>query len=135
MQDIIGYYDLKGNYLGKKQPPKREDFILVMAVLRKKICENKETSPYQIPINFASRDFCDKKRLMLHAMWFKDGKLKSKINRNRLQTSVIRRNNKTYNDLIKALERIANDVHRNGDRMRYTCGKLKVPINNKYVLF
>ena len=129
MQDIVGYYDLKGNYLGKKQPPKREDFILVMATLRKKICEDKETSPYQIPINPGSRDFCDKKRLLLHASWFKNGRFGYRINR-----SKILRNKKENIDLYNTLDKISRDI-RNGDRMRYTCAKLKVPINNKYILF
>lgn len=134
MQDIIGYYDLKGIYLGKKTPPRMKNYILVMATLRKKICENAETSPYHIPVNAQSRDFCDKKRLLLRALLFTDGRLKCKVDRYKMGPRTPK-NVKEYDTLRRALDKIASDVRLNGKRMRYTCGKLKVPINNKYILF
>jgi hypothetical protein len=85
MKIMLGYYSTSdGLYLGYRQPDFYDcpngNYIMIIGTIRKKICENRNVSPYRhhdiIP---HSKTYSDKNRLYIDIFEYNSYELKSKL--------------------------------------------------------
>jgi hypothetical protein len=83
MRETIGYYDKDGEYLGKKYPGSKRIFYLAFCLIKKKISEIQDVSPYENGLlNRYSFRFNDKKRLLVYIDKYNRGRLVKHITAN-----------------------------------------------------
>ena len=82
MKVMLGYYKTAdGSYMGDSPRADCGDYIMAIGVIRKKICEKPDASPYKNrdTVNRFSRTYCDENRLDVQLVEYKSFIKKERI--------------------------------------------------------